>query len=54
MALAPPSPLLQLHLGTALIKSGDSARGREWVKRALDSKAALPRVDEARALLAQG
>jgi tetratricopeptide (TPR) repeat protein len=54
VALAPPSPLLQLHLGQALLKSGDAVRGKELIKRAIDSKANLPRLDEARALLAQG
>lgn len=54
-ALAPPSPLLQLHLGKALIKTGDVAAGKDYLKKALDSKAPLPRLDEARAmLLAQG
>jgi len=54
VALAPPSPLLQLHLGKALVKAGDPARGRELIRKAIDSKADLPRLDEARALLAQG
>jgi len=54
VALAPPSPLLQLHLGKALVKAGDPARGRELIRKAIDSKADLPRLNEARALLAQG
>ena len=54
VALAPPSPLLQLHLGKALVKSGDTARGKAYLQRAVDSKTELPRLDEARALLAQG
>jgi predicted Zn-dependent protease len=54
VALAPPSPLLQLHLGKALVKSGESARGKALIQKAIDSKANLPRLDEARALLAQG
>ena len=51
--LAPNSPLLQLHLGMALNKSGDVARSQEYLKKALDSKATLPGRDEARQLLAQ-
>ena len=54
VALAPPSPLLQLHLGKALVKTGDAPRGRALIRKAIDSKADLPRLDEARALLAQG
>ena len=54
VALAPPSPLLQLHLGKALVKQGDAARGKALIQRAIDSKADLPRLEEARALLAQG
>lgn len=54
VALAPPSPLLQLHLGKALVKSGEVERGRALIRQAIDSKADLPRLDEARALLAQG
>jgi predicted Zn-dependent protease len=54
VALAAPSPLLQMHLGQALVKGGNRARGIEFLKRALDSKADLPHIDEARALLAQG
>lgn len=53
-SLAPPTPLLQLHLGKALVKSGNVARGKEQLKKAIDSKANLPRLDEARAMLAQG
>lgn len=54
VSLAPPTPLLQLHLGKALVKSGDAVRGKVLIQRAIDSKADLPRMDEARALLAQG
>lgn len=54
VSLAPPSPLLQLHLGKALVKSGQGARGKEFLRKAVDSKARLPRLDEARAMLAQG
>ena len=54
VALAQPSPLLQLHLGKALVKNGDANRGRALIQKAIDSKANLPRLDEARALLAQG
>ena len=54
VALSAPSPLLQLHLGKALVKSGDPVRGKELIQRAIDSKAVLPRIEEARAMLAQG
>ena len=54
VALAQPSPLLELHLGKALVKTGDTARGRALIQKAIDSKVNLPRLDEARALLAQG
>jgi predicted Zn-dependent protease len=54
VALAQPSPLLQLHLGKALVKNGDANRGRALIQKAIDSKVDLPRLDEARALLAQG
>jgi predicted Zn-dependent protease len=53
LSLAAPSPLLQLHLGQALVRSGNSARGKELLQRAVDSKADLPRIEEARAMLAQ-
>ena len=54
VALAPPSPLLQLHLGKALVKSGDTARGKDLIRKAIDSKVALPRLEEARELLTRG
>lgn len=54
VALAPESALLQLHLGQALVKSGDAARGKDLVRKALDRQADLPNAAEARALLAQG
>jgi cellulose synthase operon protein C len=54
VALAPPSPLLQMHLGKTLVKTGNTSRGKELLQRAIDSKAPLPRLEEARAMLAQG
>jgi cellulose synthase operon protein C len=54
VALAPASPLLEMHLGKALIKTGNAARGKEILKKAINSNAPLPRLDEARAMLAQG
>jgi cellulose synthase operon protein C len=54
VARAPSAPLLQLHLGKALVKTGQVARGKEYLQRAIDSKARLPHLDEARAMLAQG
>ncbi len=53
VALA-PTPLLQLHLGQALVKGGDAPRGKVLIRKAIDSKAELPRLDEARDLLARG
>lgn len=47
------TPLLQLHLGKALVKSGNAARGKPLIQRAIDSQPDLPRIDEARELLAQ-
>lgn len=48
MALAPDAPLLQLHLGLALNKTGQSERGCELLRKALASKAPLPNLEEAR------
>ena len=48
---SPDSPLLQLHLGLALNRSGDTVRSQEYLKRALASKASLPDLDEARTLV---
>jgi len=52
--LAPQAPLLQLHLGMALHKSGDTARAQKFLKQALDSKAAFPEREEAQRMLSQG
>ena len=54
LALAPASPQLQMHLGMALVKRGDTERGRELLRKALATKVALPQAAEARALVAQG
>jgi predicted Zn-dependent protease len=54
VALAPSSPLLNLHLGKSLVKSGNAVKGKEYLRKAVDSKANLPNLDEARAMLAQG
>lgn len=54
VALAPASPLLQLHLGKALVRNGQGERGRDLIRRALERQADLPRLDEARELLARG
>ena len=52
VALAPESPLLQLHLGLALHQAGQAERSREILGKVLQSKAALPRLDEARRIVA--
>jgi predicted Zn-dependent protease len=54
VALAPNEPLLQLHFGMALVRKGDVARGKEFLRKAIESKAALPGMTEARSLVAQG
>ncbi len=50
---SPAAPLLQLHLGLALHKKGDIPRAQEFLRKALDSKAKLPNLDEAKLLVAQ-
>ncbi|MBC7995237.1 MAG: tetratricopeptide repeat protein, partial [Rhizobacter sp.] len=50
---SPEGALYQLHLGMALHKKGDITRAQTHLKKAIDSKAALPNLDEARKLLAQ-
>lgn len=50
---SPDAPLLQLHLGMALHKSGDASRARELLKKALASKITAPERDEAKLLIAQ-
>jgi tetratricopeptide (TPR) repeat protein len=52
--LAPDAPLLQLHLGMALSRSGDAARGSQILHKVLLNPGLLPLADEARKLLAQG
>ncbi len=49
---SPEGPLYQLHLGMALYKKGDAPGAQKHLKKAVDSKAALPGLDEARKLLA--
>lgn len=48
VALAPDAPLLQLHLGLALNKTGQNERSRELLRKVLASKAPLPNLEEAR------
>ncbi|WP_428423360.1 tetratricopeptide repeat protein [Methylibium sp.] len=50
----PGSPLMQLHLGMALYKNGDTERGKELLRKAVQSKAEIPGLGEARKLLGQG
>jgi predicted Zn-dependent protease len=55
VAMAPASPLLNLHLGKSLVKSGNAVKGKEYLRKAVDSKALdPPTIDEARAMLSQG
>jgi len=51
--LAPSAALLQLHLGLALHKSGQSTRARPHLRQALVSKLAQPEQDAARIALVQ-
>jgi predicted Zn-dependent protease len=53
VALAPDEPVLQLHLGMALARQGETQRGRALMQKAIDSKVLMPHVGEARALLAR-
>jgi hypothetical protein len=46
--------MINLHLGQSLVKSGNAQRGKAFLRKAVDSKADLPNLDEARAMLAQG
>jgi tetratricopeptide (TPR) repeat protein len=50
---ASDAPLLQLHLGMALHKSGDTVRAQDFLRKAIASKVTLPNLDEARLLIAQ-
>ena len=50
---APEVPLFQLHLGLALHRAGQAAEAEPHLRKAIESGAALPGVDEARVLLAQ-
>jgi cellulose synthase operon protein C len=54
VALSPSTPLLQLHLGKTLVKTGERERGQALIRQAIEKQPDLPRLDEARALLAQG
>ena len=54
VALAPSDPQLQMHLGMALYKRGDTERGKELLKKALTAKSGLANTAEARALVARG
>jgi predicted Zn-dependent protease len=51
--LAPTAPLLQLHLGLALHKSGDPQQARAYLRQAVASKLNVPDLDEARLALAR-
>jgi len=51
VAQVPNEPLLQLHLGMALVKQGDAQRGKDLMRKAMASGAALPNLSEARTLV---
>jgi predicted Zn-dependent protease len=53
VALAPNEPALQLHYGMALYKTGAQQRGRDLLRKAIDSRRPLPDLTEAKALVAQ-
>jgi Flp pilus assembly protein TadD len=48
VGLAPDAPLLQLHLGLALNRTGQTERSRDLLRKVLASKAPLPNLEEAR------
>jgi len=52
VALAPNSPLLQMHLGLALHKAGERARGEALLRPLLKTHATMPQMDEVRRMLA--
>jgi Flp pilus assembly protein TadD len=48
-------PLFHYHLGMAMLRNGDDARGRTHLRKAVDTASApFPGIEEARRLLAQG
>lgn len=47
-------PLYHYHLGMALLKRGDDKAAREHLRRAVESKATFPGIDEAKKILGQG
>ena len=53
VSLAPSDPQLQMHLGMALYKRGDTERGKELLRKALAAKSGLANTGEARALVAR-
>ncbi len=54
VALAPDVPLLLYHLGAALIRAGDVAEGRAFIRKALDIRPNFDDAPSARQILAAG
>ncbi len=50
-AKAPESVLLNFHLGMALHKNGDTVAAKPLLQKVLESKAAVPGIDEAKRIL---
>ncbi len=48
---APGNAMIQYHLGVALTKAGDAARGRQALERALRLNLAAPAATDARQML---
>ena len=46
--------IFQFHLGMALHKRGDVALARPYLQKAVESKAQIPGIEEARKILAAG
>jgi tetratricopeptide (TPR) repeat protein len=51
---APQVAIFQFHLGMALHKRGDAAMARQHLQKAVESKAEIPGIDEAKKILAAG
>jgi len=54
VALQPQSPLLSTHLGMALVKSGETQRGQDILKRVIETKANVPNIEAVRKMAGLG
>jgi tetratricopeptide (TPR) repeat protein len=53
-AKAPQIAIFQFHLGMALHKRGDAAMAKQHLQKAVESRADIPGIEEARKILAAG